>query len=169
MLHLLWSILNIGLLLVFFYYAYKATLFIRQRLGLFVSILFVGALLSFASSPRQNPGTTAWKSGLAAGTPEYKGFDRIKSVYLTLEKNGPIHIDLSLNCGQYNNDPALYPSSAGSTITGFVAGYTWTASPIFADTIAGNIQYHCSGILNWKLLGMTIYAEEKSYAGIIRP
>ncbi|MGZ5189425.1 MAG: hypothetical protein ACXWCZ_00315, partial [Flavisolibacter sp.] len=50
MLYLLWGLLNIAIFLVFIVTCFKATRLIKERLGLFASIIFVFGLLSFMSN-----------------------------------------------------------------------------------------------------------------------
>ena len=55
MLQLLWSVLNIAVFLGFVFVCYKTTVFIRKKVNLFVSILFVLVLLSFVDAADKSP------------------------------------------------------------------------------------------------------------------
>lgn len=169
MLQLLWSVLNIAVFLGTIFVGYKTTVFIRKKVNLFFAILFALALLSFVNAADKSSEISSVKSELVSGTPGRKGFDQTKLVYVTLQKDLLLHIDLAAYYGRYNDSLGLYPINAGSTITGLVAGYKWIPSKILLDTAAGKIRYHFSGILDWKLLGITFYAQEKYFTGLLNP
>jgi hypothetical protein len=168
MLHLLWSLLDIGVLLIFIFLCYKTAVLIRKKVNLFVSILFVLVLLSVVNAADKSPEINNGKSGFVSGRPGPKGFEQTKSISITSQNDLLFHIGLF---GFYGRDDSagLYPISASSTITGLVAGYKWIPSSTLLDTAEGKIRYHFSGILDWQLLGITCYAQEKTFTGFVTP
>ena len=169
MLQLFWSVLNIAVFLGFVYLSYKTTVLIRKKINLFVSILFVLVLVSVVDAAEKSPEINNGKSEIVSATPGQKNFDQTQLIYITLQKDLLFHVDLAAFYGRYNDSPELYPISAGSTISGLVAGYQWIPSKILLDTESGKMRYRFSGILNWKLLGITFYAQEKYFTGFLNP
>ena len=168
MLQLLWSVLNIAVFLGFVYLSYKTTVLIRKKINLFVSILFVLVLLSVVNAAEKSPEINNGKSGFVSGRPGPKGFEQTKLISVTPQNDLLFHIGLF---GFYGRDDSagLYPISASSAITGLVAGYQWVPSSTLLDTAEGKIRYHFSGILDWQLLGITFYAQEKTFTGFVTP
>jgi hypothetical protein len=60
------------------------------------------------------------------------------------------------------------PISAYSFTNGFVSGTNWKPISIIVDMTDDNnkFEYSVDGVLEWKLLGATIYSELKEYKGI---
>jgi hypothetical protein len=126
-------------------------------------------LLSVVNAAEKSPEVNNGKSGFVSGTPGPKGFEQTKLISITPQKDLLFHIALFGFYGRYNDSAGLYPISAGSTITGLVAGYKWIPSSTLLDTADGKIRYRFSGILDWQLLGITFYAQEKTFTGFINP
>ncbi len=167
MLHLLWSVLDLGLFLSFVFVCYKATLLIRKSINLLAAVLFVFGMLSFVNAENSGLSMNSGGSEVVSGASGHKRFDRTQVIYLTLQKDLLFHTDLSVICGQCNGDPDLYPISAGSAISGLVSGYKWSPSKVLLDTSGGKIRYSFTGNLDWKLMGMTLYTQPEYFSGLL--
>jgi hypothetical protein len=56
-----------------------------------------------------------------------------------------------------------------SYINGLILGFDWETNGIDIEPTKqnNNIQYFVGGLIKWKLLGATIYTQNKDYSGII--
>lgn len=172
MLYLLWSLLNIGAFLFFMFVCVRATRLLRDQLGLLTSVVFILGLLSFISrsdNPKDNQLTRSepletWVS------PMKDSLDMsFFSKRVSLEKTMGPGIELRIGYGQHVSTNQDMPADASTMMTGLVSGLAW--QPIVIDMQPANapgvFAYHVSGILYWKLLGSTLYSQEKIYKGVV--
>lgn len=172
MLYLLWSLLNIAVFLFFIVICIRATKLIREKIGLFASIIFVFGLLSFVGNAENNSGNKepnsnhvkTWK--FASG----EGLNNIATSFvdIDLEKTFTSTYRLSIKYGKDKQGQVNTPISANSSATGFVSGTNWKPFSIIVNQTGDNnkLEYHVNGIVEWKLLGATVYAQLKEYKGV---
>lgn len=167
MIYLLWTILNVGLLIFFLVICFKATKLLREKIGGFVAVFFVLGLLSFVSNPKDkklnshkyetwtlNSGENLTKKGYAQG---------IVLEDMLISKN-------TLSIFYVKKNQANIPISAYSNSSGFANGTIWTSSAIIVNPTKDNrLAYSVSGVLEWKLMGATLYTQPKSYRGVFMP
>lgn len=171
MTYLLWGMLNIGLFLFFITICFKATKLLREKLGIFATIVFVFGLLSFVGNsniddnrePNSNQVKT-WKF-----TSE-DSLDR-NATFLTnldLEKTFVSKYVLGIKYGKEMQGKMNIPISAYSLTSGFVSGTNWKLVSILINMTSDNnkFEYFVDGVVEWKLLGATIYFQEKEYTGV---
>lgn len=166
MLYLSWTILNIGLFLLFILVCFQATKIVREKLGLLISIVFALGLLSFVnSSSSGNNQVRKWKF-----TPE----DQIKpntSNYsnITIDKTLISRIDVGVLYGKEKTSNRNVGIEANSSLFGFLGGHIWKPQIISVEATLpeGKLKYYVTGLLEWKLLGVTVYSQSKIYCGII--
>ena len=172
MIYLLWSLLNIGLFLYFIATCFKATKLVREKLGLFASIIFVFGLLSFVGNsnndnenkePNSNNIKT-WKFVSEDSLKNYESF----MLDIDLEKTLIAKYDLGIKYGKDRQRQINVPISAYSSTIGFISGTNWKPISIIVNTTNDNnkFEYSVEGVVEWKLLGATIYSEQKEYKGI---
>lgn len=173
MLYLLWGLLNIGLFLFFVVTCFRATKLVREKFGLLAAIVFAFGLLSFISNANKNknnkePGSSqirTWKF-----TSE-DSLDRNTAalIFIKLEKTLVSKYELSVKYGKAKQGQMNVPISANSFTTGFVSGTNWEPSYIIVNQTEDNtkFQYNVHGIIEWKLLGATIYSQPKEYSGLV--
>ena len=172
MMYLLWTLLNFGLVLFLIVICFKATRLIRERLGLFASIIFVIGLLSFVnSSNNKNP---ARKAGRQTPDFVFKTADQIKpntSIYTSQAIKTYIgsSINLGVLFGKEVLTGKLVAAEADFSISGLVGGHKWTPQIIAVtpSPSSGNFNYQVSGILNWNLLGIPVFSQYKKLEGVI--
>ena len=134
MLYLLWSLLNIGLFLFFIMICFKATKFIREKIGLLASIVFVFGLLSFVGKSNED------KNYHKTNSSKIKTWSFISEDILTanegyflnisLEKTIMSKYELGIRYGKEKQTKANIPISAFSTTSGIVSGSEWTPTTI---------------------------------------
>jgi hypothetical protein len=172
MLYLLWGLLNIGLFLFFIVICFRATKVIREKFGLITSIVFVFGLLSFVGhsncdnenkEPNSNQIKT-WKF-ISEDSLNRNATSFIK---IDLEKTLVSKYDLGIKYGKDKQRQLNIPTSAYSSTTGFISGTKWKPILIIINRTNDNnkFEYFVDGVVEWKLLGATIYSQQKKYKGI---
>jgi hypothetical protein len=171
MLYLLWGLLNIGLFIFFVVICFRATKLVREKVGLFASIIFVFGLLSFMGNSNDDkdnkePGSSqmrAWKFV------SEDSIDRNATFFIDveLEKTLISKYQLGIKYGKEKQGQLNIPISGSSFTTGFVSGTNWKPSSIIVNRTSDNnkFEYYVVGIMEWKLLGATVYSQPKEYKG----
>ena len=160
MLYLFWSLLNLGLIILFIYMAFglivkpKNILKSKFKVGFMLICLIGQAQNAIAESTRhQNT------EEIDIDPPMHqKGTKVIKTKleeHLTFDIN--LHLTYSLD-----NDTYVF-NNADSFLTGFVNGFEWDLKAL--NTPNSPLDYSAQGILKWKILGFTLYKQSKTYEG----
>lgn len=170
MLYLIWGLLNIGLFLFFIVTCFKATKLIRERSGLFASIVFVFGLLSFVGNPSNDNKESnlnqikTWKFTSEDSLNRNATF----GIDIELEKTLISKYQLGIKYCKDKQEQINIPISANSWTTGVISGTNWKPSSIIVNRTEDNnkLEYYVYGIVEWKLLGATVYSQPKEYKGI---
>ena len=170
MLYLLWGLLNILLFLYFIIICFKATRLLREKVGLLASIIFVIGLLSFIGQSNKGSDNKEPNSNQIK-TWKFTSEDSINrnatsSVDIVLEKTLVSKYHLGLKYGK-DRQQRNSPISAYSLTTGLTSGTTWKPVTIVVNRTNDNykFEYLVDGVVEWKLLGLTIYSQQKEYEG----
>lgn len=165
MLELIWGILNVFLLIYFLLICLKSVKIIKEKIGLLASFIFVIGLLSFISKPNEKNSADKNINILNQTNPKkaFNGNSFFREV--NLEDNLSSTIGLSILVGE--KETGLIILNANCYRSGFISGTNWNVENIEID-IPKN-KKHCSylirGIMEWKILGITIYSEHKTFSG----
>lgn len=166
MIHLLWGLLNMGLILCFIIICFKATKLIKENIGSFATLIFVvgffGLIGSVAHDYKQQLKTWTFTTDDSL-TKTSTTFTQID-----LEKTLVSHYELSVTYAKDKN--ALNtPISAHSSAIGFIFGVNWEPIALMIDKTKNNhkFSYSVVAMVHWKLLGVTIYTQSKQYHGMI--
>ena len=172
MIYLLWGLLNIGLLIYFLIISFKVIKLIREKLGLFETVFFVIILLSLIGSANKDSYNRKTNSN-GTETWTFTSKDSISqpinlSTCIVLEKNLISKYQLDVIYGK-DKKGMNCPVSAFSSTNGFILGTNWKAESIMVSKTNDNqkFQYIVNGIVEWHLLGITIYTQAKTYKGTI--
>ncbi|MBK0368740.1 hypothetical protein [Flavobacterium agrisoli] len=172
MTYLLWGLLNIGLFLFFILICFKATKLIREKLGLFASIIFVFGLLSYVGhsngdNDNKEPNSNQIKTWKFVSEDSLKSNDTYL-IDIDLEKTLISKYYLGIKYSKDKEGQVNIPISAYSSTTGYVSGTNWKPLSIIVNTTNDNnkFEYFVHGVVEWKLLGATIYSELKEYKGV---
>lgn len=165
MFELIWGILNGFLLIYFLIICFKSVRIVKEKIGLFASFIFVIGLLSFISKPD--------KKNLADKNIDILNQTNPKKAFsgnsffqeITLEDNLTSNIGLSILVGE--NDTDLIILNVNCYRSGFISGTNWNVENIEIDKAKNKkyCTYFIRGIMEWKILGITIYSEHKSFNG----
>ncbi|WP_298153929.1 hypothetical protein [Flavobacterium sp.] len=169
MIQIIWGILNISVFLFFVAYCITLGKSIREKQGFVAALFFVFGLLvllSFVSkSGAENSKTKIFDLHEAhLEKDKFKG--HVYTANLTLEKDLASTISLHIKYGK--SELLKKPISAYTVRTGFVSGTNWKIQTIHFDqsSFEDTCTYTVSGILEWQILGITIYSELKDFTGL---
>ena len=171
MTYLLWGLLNMGLFLFFIVICFKATKLIREKIGLFASVIFVVGLLSFVGHSTHDNNKEPNSNHIKTWT--FISEDSLKCnvsylLYIDLEKTPVSKYELGIKYGKDKEGKNNIPISAYSSTTGFMNGTNWKPISIIINRTDDNnkFEYFVDGVVEWKILGATIYSQLKEYKGI---
>lgn len=172
MLYLLWGLINIGLFLFFIVICFRATKLTREKLGLFASIVFVFGLLSFIGHSN-NDNDLKEPNSNQIKTWKFDSEDSLNRnatffIDIDLEKTLVSKYDLGIKYGKDKQGQLNIPISAYSSTTGLIGGTNWKPISIIVNRTDDNnkFEYFVDGVVEWKLLGATIYSQLKQYKGV---
>lgn len=165
MLHLLWNLINLAFPFYFFYLCLQATRLLRQHRGGWpASIFILGALVSLGNTTT-SPKEEVQKRGMVARDQTLtKDLDRIN---IKLDQQLLTSYDLHLLYGPSKDSSSVVVVDAYSTSNGLSGGVVWKPRFIDVHSTGNTFKYNVTGILEWKLLGTTLYSQLKQYQGTI--
>lgn len=168
MLYLIWGLLNLGLVIYFLVISFKATKLVKEKIGLFAAVFFVLGLISFLGQPATdsyNKKPISWDFA----SEDSLNRDATYLVQIILEDNWISKKNLLVKYGTDKQGLINIPISAYSSKTGFTSGTIWRPNAIKVSMTDDNnkFQYYVVGVVEWKLLGATIYTQLKRFNGII--
>jgi hypothetical protein len=163
MLELIWGLINIAILIYFVIICFKSTKVIKEKLGIFASLIFVLGLLSFIAKPSDEESKSEifdlQNPTIKQNT--FKG--NTFSTRIILEENLTTTIGMSIMFGENENKLI----SAQTNRSGFVSGTNWNVENVSIEKSKTDNKcfYNVSGTLEWKILGLKIYSESKYFKG----
>jgi hypothetical protein len=163
MLELIWGLLNIAILIYFVIICFKSTKVIKEKLGIFASLIFVLGLLSFIVKPSDEESKSKIFD-LQNPTIKQNMFkENTFSTRIILEENLTTSIEMSIMFGENKNKLI----SAQTNRSGFVSGTNWNVENVTIEKSKTDNKcfYNVSGRLEWKILGLKIYSESKYFKG----
>ncbi len=167
MIELIWGILNGFLLIYFIIVCFKSVKIIKEKIGLLASFIFVIGLLSFITKPDEKQIAKKNIEILNETNPNKAFNGNSYSRFVTLENRISSKIELRILCGEKKSDKELIILDADCNRTGFISGTNWNAKTIDVNKEKDKnfCKYNVSGIMEWKILGLTIFSEAKDFSG----
>lgn len=161
MINILWSILNVALLLSMLYIFFRAAQLVKQYVGSGAALFFVFSLLLIgcAKSNKQSSSTTEnMLFGIAKDAPLGNG-----STIERIPLGG--YNKLILLAEYHQNNGVVKPRGLYATVSGFLLGHTWR--PIGGSLRQRNQQLHYTAVMHhaWGLLGMQVYSNMEQFTG----
>jgi len=155
MIYLIWSVLNLIVLVCFLFICFSVLKPIKENLGLLAVVIFVVGCLSFIKGSVMND-----QQGISVD-PEIKG-------QIVEGENVQKEMFFSIELLYVHAKDTLSNEMHGTTVkTGLVIGHEWKPAVSRLSLKDHKIKYFCSGIHDWKLLGLTLYSEPKEFEGVI--
>lgn len=170
MLEVIWGILNIGILIYFILICCKATKIIRENIGGIAALVFVLGLLSFMGKPHDENGSSqTFDLQKENKVNEPNSLNRfVNSKEIPIEENLTTKIAVTLLYTENKTEKKLVKAMVHRD--GFICGTYWKASHIniSKEDRDPNYEYHLSGTIDWKILGIKLYTQMKECKGIIK-
>lgn len=171
MAHLIWGLLNLSLFIYFIITCFKLVKVAKKQIGGFATIVFVFGLLSFVGGSKSDSNTAKFcqsemfKFALEDSLEQNSG----KFSHIVIANHLVTKYDLGLSYGKETTSKSNTPISAYSGTTGLVMGTKWKPLNIniLKTTENNKFRYVVYGIVEWKLLGATLYTQSKVYQGIV--
>lgn len=165
MLYLLWSLLNLALIMLFLYVAYKATRLLRRELGLAVALFFAIGFLSFINSPGYKEEQNSFKLDKQGKVASEQYQQQAQSIII--DKNAAYNTQLHITYHQHKSQALPEPAAAQVHTSGLVLSHSLKVLDIEVayDAAGKGWNYFVYGVVHWRLLGMKVYAQSKMYGG----
>lgn len=164
MTYLIWTIINLMIVLFFFYliigFLMKGKkIFHPQFKGLSIFIVILGIVqILFATRSEKNANRIT-----VAKDFDGKNYSEIKQV--VLEENWTFDVIMLVGYSTEKKQYNLFERN--SFLTGFVRGFRWEAKSIATESLNGKTAFTVNGVLEWHLFGISVYSESKTFNGII--
>ncbi|MEP6466411.1 MAG: hypothetical protein ABJB05_08895 [Parafilimonas sp.] len=163
MMYLLWALLNLALFIFFVRICITATRLINEKIGLLTSVVFVvGLLFMGCSNTEKTTQDRTWTFTSQDSLDNNSGY----LIQVLLENNFIAKCYLNIGC-EKDKQQNKFPANAFSPVFGIICGTNWKPANITVEKINNDkFYYNVAGVLEWKLLGATIYSQFKYYDGI---
>lgn len=169
MIYLFWGILNIAILIFFIFTCFRATKLLRDQYGLIASIVFIFGLFSLLSvlSYRNNNHLPVGNQDKAWTLNEDSVVTSTTLLRTNLEETLISNYQLEIVYGKSKHSNRYLPLKTFSSMTGFTSGTNWEPVIIKVDTTADDkkFKYTVFGVVQWNLLGTTVFTQHKTYNG----
>lgn len=153
--YLLWSLLNLGMLVWFLLIVFSVLKLVLKNLGMLSAVVFIVGILSFMRSAVVDNQSQAnqLRAHEIAGTEN-------------LEESLFYNLDLLY---VYRKD-SIYSGQLSAKVlkSGTVIGHEWAPGLTYAYLNNGVIHYDVAGDHQWKLLGLVLYNQPKRFKGAIK-
>ena len=170
MLYFLWGFLNLLLLVFVLFLFVKGVIFTNEKIGISASMIFVVIVLSFKPNNTTNDNTELNSNQLK--TWKFASTDSLDKASnsrteINLEHNTISTYYLGVSYGKDKDLQRMIPTSASAGTNGFEFGTSWNPISIIVNQTnqKNKFQYEVDGIVKWKLLGFTIYSQQKKWSG----
>jgi len=171
MFYIIWAIINILLYALFLGSIIKLSRLLKDKLGLFTTIiLIVGLVLTISGTSQKSK----MNNSVVNETGKFK-FNSLDSVHknslidknIVLEKTPFATYDLKVQFGKNKTTNKFIPIFAYSSPIGVFIGTTYTPLTIrIRDNNNDEVyEYDVNSVIEWKLFGATINYKYKMYSG----
>lgn len=164
--------LHIGLFVSFIIICFNATKLVKEKFGIWASLIFVFGLLSFIGRSDAGKDDTeqhinqskTWKFN----SPDSLGSSSKQHIVIDLEKTLIVKYSLGIVYGKDKQLQNNVPISAYVSTTGFESGRDWKPIYVIVNRTDDNrkFEYEVKATIKWSLLGLTIYSQPKHWKGI---
>lgn len=165
MIHLIWSGLNLIILLYFFYliigFIIKGKKIFKPQFKIASIALMVIGIVQIVSATESEENTNR-----ISFVENHDKMNGNKIAQVLLENNLTFDIHMSVTCRVDKKD--FIPIESYSNLNGLVSGFDWEYKSVVINRNNRNeIEYHLNGVLQWNLFGISIYRQAKTFDGIM--
>lgn len=166
MFYVFWLILNLALFASAVIVAFKLIRLIREKAGIVTAVIAAFLLLAFMSRGDESGGGTNNTPKWTFNSTDSIAKNSSGSKTLALDKNPLSKNMLILHYGKDRQRNTVLPLYAFSVSNGLTGGTKWVPVSVMATASSANtINYVVEGAVEWNLLWVTVYREEKVYRG----
>jgi len=164
MIHLIWSGINLIIILYFFYliigFITRGTKIFNPQIKTFSIVLMVIGIFQIISARESEEDTNR-----IVFIEKHDIHCDYKTQQVRLENN--LTLDIEMLATYCTNGDKFKVIETYSNIYGFVTGFEWKykSSSINENSVNGKIEYNISGILKWNIFGINIYSQQKTFKG----
>jgi hypothetical protein len=166
MIHLIWSGINLIVLLYFFYliigFIIKGKKIFKPQFKIASIALMVIGIVQIVSATKSEE-----KINRISFVENREKMNATEITDVVLESNLTFDIHMSVT---YRVDKKeIIPIESYSNLNGIVIGFEWEYkyATINDKNLNGEIEYDISGVLKWNLFGINIYSQPKKFKGLI--
>ncbi len=168
--HLVWSILNTGLIFYFLIICFRVTGLVKEKLGFVAAIVFTFGILSNLI----NLNNQSIKKGVLHKFEKWEfsyddTINQTKRFDVNLEKTLISSYNLTVKCHKNSDIINNKTIEAYTSINGFRSGYNWITKNIVIKKLEMNkLSYDVELCSEWRLFGIKLYSQNKNYIGTIK-
>lgn len=172
MLYLIWAVINIAAYVYFIYVLIISGKLVRQKLGVLAACVFVLGLLSFMNGSDKNSRSKNNTADTVQKWKQYQSDSLDKNMNMTnwikVDSNWISSYSLFYTHGKIKGSNQRIPLEASSTMSGLSLGTQWKPYDINMEPLAHKegFKYTVYGTVDWYLMGIRIYSQEKTYTGV---
>lgn len=164
MLPLLWSLLNVILILAFLYACFQVFKVLRREIGLGLSLLFLLGLAAFKSTESEEKNGSV--KNLLERSENLKSLGNWRSNQIVEMQNNSYN-KLNILVEAEHTDSTLRPLGLYPSVSGIIIGHDWKPWVGLVNTKDGQLTYQVILLHDWKLMGIKLYTTSEEYAGTI--
>ncbi len=161
--YILWMLLNTCLGFFVLYIIYRLTKVAYIKAGSIGAITIVLIIITIICKPVKS------NNNLQTKTWNFKTADSVRwfrsGYFIAIENNPVFNIQLDVTSLSDKNRLVQEPLKASTQITGIVGGNDWIPQNILLTAKNDSFYYIVSGRLDWKLLGITVFTQQKNFRG----
>jgi len=163
MLYILWSLLNLALILLFLYVAYRATKLLRRELGIAAALLFAIGSLSFVNGT----GYREAQNHFELRKEEKKLPQNHLMQTIAIDENAAFTTYLQIKYNSKKSPAVLEPVAAQVYTGGLVLSHNLKVLDVTVvyDSTGKKWNYGVIGSQHWRLLGLKVYTQTKMFEG----
>lgn len=172
--YLLWILINAATLIGAIYLFIHYTRLINKRIGTFPALIFIVAIIGninsvSSTSPSEHKTVVLNSADNTGYSTELKNIVRTEKLKnVTLAENKLVELKLAIHYRYDSTKKSIIPLNAYTTRSGFVGGINWELDNISVHKTANNTySYYVHGLYDWRILGLKIYTQSKSFEGKI--
>lgn len=157
MLNILWSALNIALLLSLLYIFFRAAVLVKRHIGLGAALFFGFGLLLIGCSKSGKKATSVSSANLLTSVPKNAPFANTSAVqYIDLGATNQL---ILLTEYYTENDSIVKPRGLYASVSGLMVGHSWEPVSGFIEKRGNRLYYTTVINHHWDLLGMRVFTQ----------
>ena len=166
MIHLIWSVLNTLLLIIFtillFGFIFQGTKILRGKFKHISAFILIGGIIGITYATSSEP-----KSNNIKVAKFNVPYNQVRSKTFVLEDN--LTHDITIHTQYFKSNNTIELIEGASSLGGFVSGLDWQMKHFTStERKDGKTELQVYGVLKWHLLGINFYTQSKHFKQVIQ-